>query len=267
MENYKIKTKIVLPVFLVDILILCAIFIIILNRNIQIRNFNKNIMQIYEKNKESIFKVEKIVICSSANAIDFSPEQNFQDLSIYQYTDIAIYIDNGEELSNKNTVSKLYIDNISIEGKENKENKYLNYKNTLNVGMKPRISEPKEEKNIDFNIVYTNEQNETANYDNPTFYTDCSNPITLEYINYNLKQNFKMEQNNSVVFNGSILEKAGIPKDVLDCKIKFKINIINNKNEKYNCWISLKIPLDDIYSGTSLKMKNTNEGKYIFFRE
>ena len=77
-----------------------------------------------------------------------------------------------------------------------------------------------------------------------------------------------MDENNSVDFDGSILEKSGVSIEDINCKVKFKINIINNQNEKYSCWVNFQIPLDDIYSGTTMKAAQTIEGnKYIFFRE
>ena len=178
-----------------------------------------------------------------------------------------MYINNGNELSNKNTVKKLYIDNISLDGDENSGEKSLNYKNTLNFGLKEQIAGPQETNDIDFNIVYTNEENENANYDDATFFTDCSNPITLEYLNYDLVTDYKMEQNKAVDFDGSILRDAGVSNEQIDCKVRFKVNIINNDDEKYSCSVNFKIPLSDIYDGTTMKAKTTKDNEYIFFRE
>ena len=75
-----------------------------------------------------------------------------------------------------------------------------------------------------------------------------------------------MEQNNSMNFNGSILEKAGITTKSLDCKIKFRIKIISNTDEEYSCWLNFKLPLDDIYEGTTMKAMNAKENSYKFFR-
>lgn len=266
-RKMKVKGEKLIAIFSVVIVILVLAYGGIIRKHFKIKQFAKNNMRVYQNNEQQVFKVEKIVLCSSANAIDLSEEQNLQDLSIYQYTDIAVYIENGEELSNKNTVKELYIDNISLEGVDNIGNKSLNYKNILNFGLKQAIQEEKQTNNINFNIVYTNEENETANYDNPTFFTDCSNPITLEYLNYNLANNYKMDENKSIAFDGSILEDAGIATENIDCKVKFRINIVNNENEKYSCWINFQIPLDDIYQGTTMKAKNTNGNKYVFFRE
>lgn len=231
------------------------------------KDFVNASMEIYQRNEEQTFKIEKIILCSSANAIDLSKEKNLQDLSIYQYTDIAVYIDNGEELSNKNTIKELYIDNISLEGVEGIGSKSLTYKNTSKFGLKQEIKENRETNDVHFNIIHTNEENEKANYNEATFYTDCSNPITLEYLNYDLKTGYKMDANNSIVFDGSVLEKAGISIDDLTCKVKFKINIVNNENDNYSCWVNFKIPLNDIYKGTTMKSAVTNGNKYVFFKQ
>jgi len=56
--------------------------------------FSTQMEQIAKKNEKPIFKIRQIVLYSSAHAIDYSQEQNLQDVSISQYTDIAMYIDN-----------------------------------------------------------------------------------------------------------------------------------------------------------------------------
>lgn len=323
-RRIKLNERIAIPVLFVILIILLIIYGNIIFKNISYGKFAKQNMEVYENNKEQVFKVEKILICSSANATDLSEKQNLQDMSIYQYTDIAVYINNGEDLSNKNTVKELYIDNISLEGNSDIGKKELNYKNILKFGLKkdtlPKSStitdmssehnvfeslmnnignnntasndnksidvgnivtneteestsevqensEYEDDGKIKFNIVYTNEENEKADYNKPTFYTDCSNPITLEYLNNDIATNYKIDENKSVSFDGSILKDAGISTESLACKVKFKINIINNEDEKYSCWINFDIPLDDIYEGTTMKAKSTNNQKYVFFRE
>lgn len=323
-RRIKLNERIAIPVLFVILIILLIIYGNIIFKNISYGKFAKQNMEVYENNKDQVFKVEKILICSSANATDLSEKQNLQDMSIYQYTDIAVYINNGEDLSNKNTVKELYIDNISLEGNSDIGKKELNYKNILKFGLKkdtlPKSStitdmssehnvfeslmnntgnnntasndnksidvgnivtneteestsevqensEYEDDGKIKFNIVYTNEENEKADYNKPTFYTDCSNPITLEYLNNDIATNYKIDENKSVSFDGSILKDAGISTESLACKVKFKINIINNEDEKYSCWINFDIPLDDIYEGTTMKAKSTNNQKYVFFRE
>ena len=310
----KRKEKYILLVLLILIIVLLFLGGRTISKNIKAKRFASQEFKVYENNQEQVFKIEKIIVCSSAGAIDLSEKQNLQDLNIYQYTDIAVYIDNGEELSNKNTIKELYIDNISLEGPNDIGQKSLNYKNINKLGLKKDAikkdnqsdgifsslnnntntsnsidvgsiatnetdnttedvdNEQENQDNIqneriDFNIVYTNEENDSANYNNPTFYTDCSNPITLEYLNNDIVTHYKMDENKTIAFDGSILKEAGVDLQTLNCKVKFKINIVNNMNQKYSCWINFAIPLDDIYEGTTLKGKSTNNQKYIFFRE
>ena len=258
------KISIILIVTLIIVLIPYGFII----RNHVIKNkFAKNNVELYENNEESIFKVKKIVICSSANATDKSEEQNLSDLTIFQYTDIAVYIDNDEELTEENTIKELYIDGIELIGNSDIGAKSLTYKKMTEFGLKQNIQQPKETSDIHFKIIHTNEENEQANYDEPTFFTDCSNPITLEYLNYGIKTNYKLSEDSKISFDGNILQSAGISPLDIACKLKFKINIINNKNEKYSCPINFEIPLDDIYQGTTMKAGNTDGEKFVFFRE
>lgn len=263
----KKRTKIIIFTMAIVLIIIVLLYVNIVHLFLYRRKFAKENERVYEMNKNQVFKVEKIVLCSSANAIDLSEKQDMQDLNIYQYTDIAIYLDNGSELSKNNTVKEMYIDNISLDGNNDLGQKSLTYKNTLQFGLKQEIKEPKETNNINFNIVHTNKENEEVNYNEATFFTDCSNPITLEYLNYNVKEGFSMENNKSILFDGSILKEAGISKKDIECKIKFRINIINNENQKYSCPINIQIPLSDIFNGTTMKAKSTDDNKYIFFRE
>ena len=182
--------------------------------------FLQDAMLILEKNQETVFTLDKIILTSSANAIDNSENKNLQDLSIYQFTDIAVYIGNGEELTNENTVKKLYIDNIAITTRTKKGIQSLNYKNFQKFGKSDGLNSNTPEK-IEFNIVYTNEENTKANYDEPTFYTDCSNPITLGYLNSDIVTGYKMGENTSVSFDGKILKSAGIELKDIECNIRF----------------------------------------------
>src|SRR5699024_3023467 len=165
-------------------------------------------MKIAEQNQLSVFRVSKIILYSSGNAIDNSNNQSLQNLDICQYTDIAIFIDNTSsisELTTQNTVKDLWIDNIQITT-NNPEvgNQVLNYKNLNSFAKFENIDNPTDGR-VNFNIVNTNEQNENADYSNPTFYTDCSNPISLGYINKGIVKNYSInDSTNSVIFNGKI---------------------------------------------------------------
>lgn len=91
-------------------------------------------IEIADENENSIFNVQKILLYSSANAISNSKDQSLKDMSICQYTDLSIYIDNSQsssELTDENSVKELYIDNIVMTSNVDKGTKILNYKNSL----------------------------------------------------------------------------------------------------------------------------------------
>ena len=49
------------------------------------------------KNETPEFSIQKIYLCSSASAIDSSQEKKLDKLDLYQYTDIAVYINNFKD--------------------------------------------------------------------------------------------------------------------------------------------------------------------------
>ena len=243
-----------------------------MNKIIKKNDFVKKSAKIAIKNETPAFSIKKIYLCSSANAIDLSTEQKLNKLDLYQYTDIAIYINNfkDEGLTTKNTIKELYIDNISLDLDYNIGKTSLVYTNMLKIGSKQELANIiKNNKNImqdriNFKIINNNEQNNQENYEEPTFYADCSNPITLKYINQ-LNREYSVTKGNSATFDGTILKKVGIKPEDINVKINFKINIVNHNDEIYTKWINFKLPLDDIENGTSIKSKETEGKEYNFF--
>ena len=271
--NKKISVKkVILPLMMVILLLMIIIWGKILNKQVCKSIFANEMEEIIAKNQAPTFSIDKIYLCSSANAIDNTAEQKLNNLGIYQYTDIAIYLRNNKEegLTDKNTIKELYIDDIDLKLDYNIGKTSLVYTNLLKIGSKDELnqmvlnSKNIQKDRIDFKIVSTNEQNNEANYDEATFYADCSNPISLKYIN-EISTEYTVSKNSSAVFDGSILGKVGIKPEDINAKIKFRINIINNKDEYYSNYINFRIPLDDIEKGTSIKSKTTVGNEYNFF--
>ena len=261
------KNKLYILIFLLLLVVLVIVaYSIIISKKVKELDYVSNLEEIVSKNDETVFSIEKLYLCSSANAI-YNTSKNITDLEIYQYTDIAVYINNYQDengLTNTNTIKELYIDNIEIDVDENEGNQYLNYTNSLVIGSKEIVPKFTQTDRIDFNIVYTNEEKEDADYDDPTFYTDCSDPITLRYVN-SLGTDYSLNEDSESSFDGSILEDANISVEYLDCKIKFKVNIVNNDGEYFSCWINFSLPLSDIYDGTTIKTASFSGYLYDFF--
>ncbi|MCI8412392.1 MAG: hypothetical protein HFJ40_08265 [Clostridia bacterium] len=265
-------------VFTILIALLFIIFLLyytfVFSVNFARNSFANNMIEIAEENENSIFNIQKVLLYSSANAIDNTEEQSLQNLSISQYTDISLYIDNTSsisELTNENTIKELYIDNIFVNSNSNNGYKYLNYKNPMDFGKFKNFDAP-ENNRIDFNIVNTNSENENYDYSKPTFYTDCSNPITLGYMNKDLLTNYSVSKDSkSVSFNGKVLKEANIDLNDINCTLNFKIHIVNNMNQKFVYNMKLDIDLNDnnggIYNGYVYRGKTTSGSEYRFFKE
>ena len=274
----KIKVKNERLLFVILIIILFFVFILHYNLVFSVifenNNFANNMIEIANENEDSIFNIQRILLYSSANAIDNSENQSLQNMSLCQYTDISIFIDNTStisELTNENTVKELYIDNIVINSDANIGTKIMNYKNPLDFGKYKLVKEP-ENNRIDFNIISTNSENENNDYSNPTFYTDCSNPISLGYMNKDILTNYSVSTDaSSISFNGKVLKEANVNLDDINYTLSFRINIINNLNQKFLYNMKLNVDLNDqnggIYNGYVFRGKNTSGNEYRFFKE
>lgn len=279
----KEKKKII--ILIIAFIILIVLSILVYKNVISIKRANnilsKEMETIAEENKEPVFTIQKIVLYSSAEYEDLSVEQNLQDISIHQYTDIAMYISNDEtqngsmkaknteyQLTEKNTVSELYIDDIKVESKKDLGIKFINYKNPLDAGKYRTINENVQR--IDFDIIHKNEENKN-DYSKPTFFTDCSNPITIGMLNKNVLEHGKASNDGTLALNGTILKNAGIKLEDLQTVISFKVHLKNNLNEEFICNVKIENDLGDgvdtIYDGYLLKVLSSEDLNIKFFKK
>ena len=275
MKNIRITRRVVL---LIDILLLviaffCYKYIFKVETNKLI--YADETEKFVSGNVSPVFKIERIVLYSSANWIDNSNEK-LRNIDISQFTDIEIFINNktkNDSITAENTISKLYIDNIKIECSSEEGERILNYKNPLNSGKYVDLVNYSNEE-INFTVPLTNEENSEVNYDENVFYTDCSNPISLGYINKNILTGCTVDGTNaSIENNGTILQMAGIDISELEAKISFSIHLVNNYNEEFVCNLIIDNDLtstneDDegIYNGYLMKVIDTSDEKYNFLK-
>lgn len=272
MKKRKINSRVLLIIDIVLLIISIFTYKYIFEVESLKRIYAEQTSKFIENNENPVFRIGKIILYSSANAVDKSNGE-LKDIDISQFTDIEIYIDNkvkNKEITAENTISQMYINNIKIESQSDKGEKILNYKNPLDCGKYVDLDNWKAD-GILFNIVNTNEKNRESDYNNSIFYTDCSNPISLGYINKNILIGCEVgNETGTITFDGTILKNAGIDLKDLEAKISFSINIINNYNEKYVCDFSIENSLESeeegIYSGYLMKVLNPEKDQYKFIR-
>lgn len=272
MKKRKINTTLVLTIDIILLVLSIFTYRYIFSVESLKKSYAEETTKFIENNENPVFKIGQIILYSSANAIDNS-NGDLKDIDISQFTDMEIYIDNkvkSEEITAENTINEMYINNIKIESKSSESEKIFNYKNPQNCGKYVDLSNW-EADGILFNITRTNDEDKEANYDHNIFYTDCSNPISLGYINKNILTGCEVSKEvGTVAFDGTILKSAGIDVKDLKTNISFSINITNNYNEKFVCNLSLDVDLESeeegIYSGYLIKMLNPEGDKYNFIK-
>lgn len=272
MKKRKINSTALLTVNIILLIILFFGYKYIFNVENTKKIYSEDSVNFVKNNENPIFKIGKIILYSSANAVDNS-EGELKNIDISQFTDIEIYINNtgkSEEITAENTINEMYITNIKIESESESGEKIFNYKNPNYCGKYVELENWKDD-GILFNIARNNEENKNANYDYNAFYTDCSNPISLGYINKNILTGCEVSNDlGTVAFDGSILKLANIDVDDLKTTISFSINITNNYNEKFVCNLTINNDLssdeEGIYSGYLIKMINPEGEKYNFIK-
>ncbi len=248
------------------ILILTFVFQNIYDKLLQKKNFENSIISFAKNNEEIVFKIKKIVFFSSSDSKNkTSSNTNFTIQNLYTYTDIALFIDNiSEENTVKNTLKKVKITNIKISKEPIYGKPNLYYKSINNFSK----SEFDINNLIQQELVFDVTSEDNVDLSKPVLYNNCANPITISYINQNIKSDYTMlDTENPIIYNGKLLQRCGISISSIQASISFDIEIENNKNERYKTTIYLDIPYVDaeksIYDGSLVITKDV---EFNFYR-
>lgn len=272
LKNIELTKELKLSIITISLfLVFVSLFIIVIDRIFIRINFEKDIINISNNNSDDIFSLDKIVLFSSANAIHNDENKNFWNLNVYQYTDIAIYISNNSDylITNKNAVKNLYIDNIHF-SETSKGIKSLYYKDINTFGNSILNDSNLINSRLDFTIANVNSD---LDYSKPQLYTTLDNPITLEYVNKSFKDSTIIPNNNqSLVFDGSLIPYSNTPLSDLTENLSFTIHIINNFDEEFLCTVQIPIPLEDQATNQNIingyvKKTIDNLSEYKFYRK
>lgn len=267
-ENKKLLLKYITYIIFI---IISTIILILLIRNIydrlqQKKKFEDSIIAFKEKNQNIIFSINKIVFFSSSDCQNTNnTPNNFIINNLYAYTDIALFINNNaEENTAENTLKSLKIFNVKFEKVPEIGTPNLFYKSINNFAKGELKEENKIEEKLEYKITAENQ----VNLKEPILYNNCANPVTLTYINQNLKNEYTItDTQNPIIYNGKLLERCGIKLNSIETQISFDIEIENNKEEKFRTTIWFNIPYqnDDntVLEGKLIKEENV---KFNFYR-
>ena len=255
-----IKKLIFGTIFIILILLLIylsnIIYTIFLNKLSLENDFSQN----------RIFSINKIVFFSSAFGESTQNTNNTSTLkNIIQYTDMAIFINNNSNnYSLENTLKSVSIENFKFIDSPKIGSPKLYYKNFYSIATPTFDENNIIENSLNFNIT----SEDTADLSTPTLFNNCANPITLSYKNSNLIDNYTIENNNLISYDGSLLKNCNIILNNLKCSFSFSIVLENNLGHKYRCPIYIELPLssDDnsIYNGSYIYSFNPDYSFYLF---
>ncbi len=253
----------------IALLILCIVTIVNIIGIYKVNSeFSSYIDELARLNSKTVFSIDRIYLYSSADATSNETTKPVWDLNVSQFTDIAIYINNRAEngVNYENTIKELTISNVKFNNLQS-GTPSLYYKNVNDFAKLTNIEENRINDSLEFNIVNSGD----ADYTKPVIYSNCQNPITLEYVNTNMEEDTIISDiSTPLTYDGSLLKKAGILLSQMECTISFTITIVNNYNQKFVATVYIDIPLEDSMSSTSIydgklikNIENTNLVKFI----
>lgn len=256
-----ILTILLITIFIIFIVLSSTLFKYLGNK----KNDIKSYLEFAKKNEKQVFSIDKITYFSSCSAnISTNTNSSFNISNLNQFTDIAIFINNHTENYNEiytaeNTLKSVTLDNIDFSLKPNYGTPNLYYKN-INDFAKSSFDT---NNIINDTITFDTTSEDEIDYSKPILYNNCANPITLSYVNSNIKDNYTLVDSiANIKHNGSLLKTCSVTLSSINCHISLVINIINNLDEKFTCPLILNIPLSTesstIYDGTLTLKDSTN---------
>ena len=260
-------------IILIFILLICIVLLIVLApigvKTIKVHAVSDacadSFIRFQQENLDTIFSIDKITYFSSCNAKgDTNSNSSFTISDLYQYTDIAIFLNpNSETLTSINTLKSVTISDLEYDLKPSLGTQNLYYKSISEFAKAGFAEDNLIKDSITFETTSENE----IDYSKPILYNNCANPITLCYVNSKLKDNYTFSNDiSNLTYNGSLLKMCGITLSSLNCQISFTITITNNLDETYSCPLILNIPLSTesstIYDG-NLTIKDSVNYKFI----
>ncbi len=262
-KKKKILTIIVIILFIFVLILASLLF----KKYVLKSDFENNILDFANKNEETIFQVNKIVLFSNCDAKNkASSSTNFTIENLYQYTDMAIFINHSsqEEKTLKNTLKKVNINNIQYTSLPELGQPKLYFKGLEQFATSTIPEENEIQDNFEFTVISADE----ANLNTPILYNNLANPITLSYVNENVKTDYTLTDTSiPITYDGSLLKRCGVDLESIACHLSFDIYITNNLDEEYKTTVFIDIPLEtqekSIYEGNINSIQNTN---FTFYR-
>lgn len=111
---------------------------------------------------------------------------------------------------------------------------------------------------LEFDVTSSDE----ADLNTPVLYNNLANPITISYVNQNIKTDYTITDTSTpITYDGSLLKKCNTSLDDINGRISFDVNITNQLDQEFKSTISFDIPLEN--EGKTLD----NDGNISFTKD
>lgn len=262
----KNRKKLLFCIIIFLFLIFLLLSYVVFQKIIIKKNFEASYLPFADKNKNTIFTIDKIVMFSSADSKSkTSSATNFTIENLYQYTDMAIFIKGtNQEHTLENTLKSVSINNIKFDSPPSVGEPNLYFKSINNFAKSDVDDNNIITDNLDFNISSEDE----ADLNTPTLFNNLANPITLSYVNQNIKSDYTITDTTTpITYDGSLLKKCNIDLNSINCNLSFDVNITNNLEQNFKTTVFIGIPLQDNENViTNGNIKLTKDVNYKFYR-
>ena len=248
MDKKKVLTILVFLLFIIVFILAYLLF----QKYVLKSSFEKDILPFANKNDKTVFEVNKIVLFSGCDAKN--------------KTGSVTNINNSssEEKNLENTFKKVSISNIQYLEPPTLGQPKLYFKGLNQFAKSDLVAENEIQDTLDFTIT----SEDQANLDTPTLYNNLANPITLSYVNENIKTDYTITDTSTpITYDGSLLKRCNVDLNSISCKLSFTIYITNNLEEEFKTTVFLDIPLKmqekSIYDGN---VNVTLNSDFVFYR-
>jgi len=263
------KTRIITILLIIFTIILIVLSLIFFKSLENKKDGVDSYLEFANENEKPIFSIDKITYFSNCSAdISTNTNSSFTISDLYQYTDIALFINNhieefDGEYTAENTLKSVTLNNIDFSLKPNYGTPNLYYKN-MNDFAKSSFDT---NNLINDKITFETTSEDEIDYSKPILYNNCANPITLCYVNSKIKDSYTLSAEiENLEHNGSLLKTCGITLNSISCQVSLVVNITNNLDETFTCPLTLNIPLSTesstIYDG-NLTLKDSTNYNFI----
>lgn len=204
------------------------------------------------------FQVSKVMVISNAYGIQ-EDNKNKWNLKLVQNNDIYIDILKNKNYTEKEIINKVILDNFEISKKPKKGEAFIYNSGSLQDG----VYYNKEEYKIKDQIEYIGNE-EKSDIKNLQI-SNQGGLILLRLVNEKLG-NYISNEDKEIIHDGTLLGKAEITNEELNCTISFDLSIESKSGKKYKTRITLEMPKGNLIQEGTTNYQISGTDELVFKR-